>query len=151
MNTELSAEHALIASMSSEIIASLKDANGFLTVAGIRPHTQAHYANTETGENGIADLISSILRTNKSIFPALVGETELRQVAIANSMFTDEIMAEVERQFSAGSTRYRVRSVRNYLSTYMFRSGKIGKIQLTGLEDTSRTCPKPRCKWFLAQ
>ncbi len=143
--------------MSRELLQNSQDINGFLTVADIRPHTQTHYADTQTGENGIADLLSRILRENEAVFPLHVcgidgkAKTELRPIVIAGAMFTSDILSEVKARFTAGSTRYPLQTVKNYLSTYMHKQGKVGKVQLDGKEDSTRTCPKPRCKWFLAQ
>lgn len=137
--------------MSRELTQNSQDINGFLTVAEIQPLTQTHWTNTATGENGIADLITHILRENDSVFPLNVGNTELRQIAIAGSMFTEEILAKVQAYFTAGSTRYPLQTIKNYLATYMFKKGKVGKIQLTGKEDATRECARPRCKWFLVQ
>lgn len=137
--------------MSREILANSQDINNVLTTAGEKPVFHTHYVNLDANESGIADLITRILLENEAVFPANVGETELRQIAIAGSMFTDEILAKVQEYFSAGSTRYPLQTVKNYLSTYMPKAGKVGKVQLKGHEDKTRACPKPRCKWFLLQ
>lgn len=150
--TKANEAKAMAIGMSREILANSRDINNILSVSGIVPPSkQTHYVNTENEESGIEALITRILRENEAIFPANVGETQLRHIAIAGAMFTDEILAKVQEYFSAGSTRYPLQTVKNYLSTYMFKQGKVGKIQLKGFEDKSRECPKPRCVWFLAQ
>ena len=144
-------EKAQAVAMSREILSNSQDINNVLTTAENKPVFHTHYVNLDASESGSADLITRSLREHEAVFPLNVGETELRQIAIAGSMFTDEILAKVQEYFTAGSTRYPLQTVKNYLSTYMPKAGKVGKVQLKGHEDKGRPCPKPRCKWFLAQ
>jgi hypothetical protein len=141
--------------LAQTIHANQKDINNVLTVGNTRPVFMTHFANLETGEFGLADLIANILTERQAVFPMNIGQTALRNVAIKAGLFTEEIHAAVNAKFTAGSTRYPLQSIRNYLSTYMFKSGKVGKIQLQSSngvnEDPFRPCPKPRCKWFLVQ
>jgi len=136
--------------MSREVLSGLRDLNNIETTSGIVPNIfHTHFVDLATGEKGIADLICRILREREAIFPLGAEQTELRQVAIAGAMFTDAILAEVEMRFTAGSIRYPAKTVRAYLSVHLGKSGKVGKVQLTNLEDKPRPCCKPRCKWFL--
>jgi hypothetical protein len=151
MNTEIESkneEKALAVSMSAEIVETCKAVNNTLTIAEVRPHFQAHYANAQLDVCGIMALVRDILREAQAEFPRGIEATELRKIAVAASLFTSEILAEVQSRFAAGSTRYKVQSVKNCLSTYGKQDGTIGKIQLTNGEDKPRNCAKPRCKWY---
>lgn len=152
MKNETTTEQANAIGMSREVLANSQDINNVLSTGNVTKavfHT--HFVSMENDLAGIADLIASILRENEAVFPLNVGATDLRPIAIAGSLFTSEVLAQVQARFTAGSKRYPLQTVKNYLSTYMAKAGKVGKIQLKGNEDTSRPCPKPRCKWFLAQ
>ena len=152
MKNETTTEQANAIGMSREVLANSQDINNVLSTSNVvKAAFHTHFVSMENDLAGIADLISAILRENEAVFPLNVGATELRPIAIAGSLFTHEIMAEVQSRFAAGSKRYPLQTVKNYLSTYMPKLGKVGKIQLSGKEDVSRPCPKPRCKWFLAQ
>lgn len=144
-------EKNLAIAMSNDILDNSKGMNNTFKTSGIVPpvfHT--HYVNMESGEYGIADLITKILTDNGSIFPKDCATTDLRNIAIAGAMFTDEILAKVESHFTAGSIRYPLATVKTYLSVFMARKSQVCKIQLTGKEDSNRPCCRPRCKWFLA-
>jgi hypothetical protein len=140
-------EKALAVAMSNETIEACQAVNNTLTTAGVRAHYQAHYANAQLDVCGILALVKDILREAQAEFPRGIENTELRKIAVAASMFTSEILAEVEKRFAAGGLRYKIQAVKNVLSTY----GKddIGKITLTNTEDKPRDCAKPRCKWYL--
>jgi hypothetical protein len=136
--------------MSSEVLANFQDMNNILTTSQIvRPVYQTHYVNMETGTIGIEKLLADILKENCSVFPAGVEKTELRQIAISGSMFTQEILDKVQERFTAGSCRYPVQTVLKYLGGEMKKHGTVGKIQLKGNEDLERDCNRPRCKWYL--
>lgn len=159
MKNETTTEQANAIGMSREVLANSQDINNVLSTSNVvKAVFHTHFVSMENDLAGIADLISSILREHEAVFPLSVADKDengnfnpLRPIAIAGSMFTHEIESEVKARFAAGSKRYPLQTVKNYLSTYMPKLGKVGKIQLTGKEDTSRPCPKPRCKWFLAQ
>ncbi len=154
MKNETTTEQANAIGMSREVLANSQDINNVLSTSNVvKAVFHTHFVSMEQDLAGIADLISAILREREAVFPLSVSapDNALRPIAIAGSMFTHEIMAEVQNRFAAGSKRYPLQTVKNYLSTYMPKAGKVGKIQLKGHEDTSRPCPKPRCKWFLAQ
>jgi hypothetical protein len=149
MNTEIKNEaKAEAIALSTETIEACKAINNTLTIAEVRPHFQAHYANAALDVCGIMALVRDILREGQAEFARGIEATELRKIAVAASMFTSEILAEVQARFSAGTTRYKVQSVKNCLSTYGKLDGTIGKIQLSNTEDKPRTCAKPRCKWY---
>lgn len=151
--------------MSGDILDNFRVINGYAKVAHTtRNIFHTHFLDVATGECGIADLIRRILRENNSVFKAQVkndsGElipiesSELRPIAIAGSMFTSEIIAEVQKRFTAGTIRYPAKTIKAYLSVHL--AGEkgdhtVGKIQLFNHEDSQRDCSKPRCKWYLVQ
>ena len=142
---------ALAVELSDETIETCKAVNNTLTTAEVRPHFQAHYANAKLDVCGIMALVRDILRDKQAEFPRGIEGTALRHLAIAASLFTSEIIAEVQIRFAAGSTRYKAQSVRNCLSTYGKQDGTIGKIDLTPSEDQPRPCKIPRTKWYRVQ
>lgn len=138
--------------MQDEVYQASKDINNVLTSAYIvRPIFHTHYVQMETGQFGIKDLVCRILKEREAIFPQNVGNTELRSAAIAASLFSDEVNAEVKERFTAGSCRYPEQTIRATLSVTLFKLGLVGKIQLTTHEDSDRpsNCKRPRCKYFL--
>ncbi len=139
---------ALAIELSDETLSTMQGVNDTLTVAGVSPVFQAHFANAKLDLAGLADLIRDILKENQAEFPRNAHDiSELRKIVVSASMFTSDIESEVEKRFTAGSTRYPLQSIKNVLSTYCKDS--IGKIQLTNNEDKPRDCCKPRCKWYL--
>ena len=138
-------------SLQRETLAGIQDFNNVLTSSqAVHPIFQGHYFSMETGENGIVSLIKQILNENAAVMVAGIETSPLRNIAIGHAMFADEIFQAVQSKFSAGSSRYPLATVRDNLSTVMFKKMKIiGKIQLTGAEDTNRDCARPRCKWYL--
>ena len=134
---------------SSEVMESTQANNNTLTVAEVRAHYQGHYANAQERVYGILMLVADILSKADAEFPRNAHTGELRKIVAAGSMFTSEILAEVEKRFAAGGMRYKAQAVKNVLSTY--GTEFIAKIQLDKNEDQPRTCDKPRCKWYLIQ
>ena len=118
-NETFTAAKAMAIELSKDTLSNMQDINGTLTVGSISPVFQAHFADMRTGETGIADLICKILRDNESIFPAGSADSDLRPVAVAGSMFTSEILAQVQLLFTAGSTRYGEKSVKTYLFAWL--------------------------------
>jgi hypothetical protein len=152
MNTNIENEDKAAAiAMSPETLEAMRAINNTLTVAGVRPHFQAHYSHAQLNVHGIMDLIKDILRVAQAEFPRNIENSELRKIAVAGSMFTSDILAEVQARFSQGTTRYQIQSVKNCLSTYGRADGTIGRIKLTNPEDQPRLCAKPRCKWYRVQ
>ena len=147
-NTEIdSEEKAAAVAMAPELIANCQDINNTLATSGVRAHFQTHYANAMLDVYGILALVKDILREAQAEFPRGIEATELRKIAVAASLFTQDILREVENRFAAGGFRYKIQAVKNVLSTY--GKNEIGKITLTNAEDKPRDCAKPRCKWYL--
>ena len=135
-----------------ETLSGSMDINNVLTTSTqVHPLFQTHYTNMETAENGITALIKEILTANEAVFPKGIEETEFRPIALAASMFASEIIEQVQSRFSNGSMRYPYKTVHQYLSIFMTRSGKVGKIKLSNTEDKPRPCNKPRTKWYLVE
>ncbi len=137
-----------VASLSREIVDTTRDQNNILASGDVHWFVRGHYVDTGTGTYGIESLIRNILKANGSIFPASASnpETGLRGIVIAGSMFTDEIIAAVRE--TNGADRYPDGTIRMYLSKF----GKnFGKVKLSNGEDKNRPCPKPRCKWYVAE
>jgi hypothetical protein len=95
-------------------------------------------------------LIARILRSNGAIWREGIDTPTKRAAAIAASMYTEDIIAQVRRRFTAGSTRYPPSSLKECLGGAMIRTGEVGKIQLSGEEDSkrSKSCSRRRCKWY---
>jgi len=133
-------------SMQTEIISVEREVNTVLTSSKmVAPVFHAHYVNMETGENGIANLITKIL-TEKG---ATASKSMTRETIIDNSLFTDDIFEAVQSHFTSESIRYPRKTIENYLSVFMFRQNIVGKIKLSNVEDYFRPCCKPRNKWYL--
>lgn len=150
MNTEIETkneEKVAAIELSPETIDACKAVNNTLKTAGVRAHYQTHYANAKLDVCGIMALVKDILREAQAEFPRGIEQTELRKLAIAASLFTSDILREVETRFAAGGSRYKIQAVKNCLSTY--GKNEIGKISLSNSEDQPRDCAKPRCKWYL--
>ena len=151
----VNADQEAAIAMSSEILDNCKAINNTLTIAGVRPHFQAHYAklgkSKESSVIGIMELVRDILRMANAELPRGIEKTEIRPVAIGVSLFTTEVIDMVGVRFANGTTRYRPQSVRNCLSTYGTQDGTIGKIDLTPDEDIDRESNIPRSKWYLVK
>lgn len=138
--------------MSREIQSSQQDINNVLTTSqAVSGVFHDHWVEMETGKNGIANLISKILSEKEAVFPKGIENTEFRSVAISTSLFASDIIKEVQSQFTAGSIRYPYFTIHTYLSVFMFRKNKVGKIKLSNSEDSERDCCKPRTKYYLVQ
>ena len=107
-----------------------------------------HYANIRTGKHGAIALISEILTDKGATFEPGIEHGDLRQIAIAGSMFASEIKAEVFRRFSDDSKRHPGHSVNQFLVNGC-NKGIFGKIQTFANEDEDRHCDKPRTKYYL--
>lgn len=152
MNTELNQATQML----PDVTATLIDCNNIMTTAGVANVFQCHYP---TG--GIQKLITEILTDSNAIFPACYDKISkahysanpFRKLVLAASLTADEILAEVENRFSAGSTRYPYETVIMYLSVFMVRKGQIGKVKQTNYEDANRpkSSNRPRQKFFLVQ
>lgn len=144
--TNTSESKEMVASMATEIIDTSKDLNSVLATGKVNLLVRTHYVDTANEIYGVEQLIRSILKANGSIFPPESEQGELRQIVIAGAMFFADIEAEVRRVF--GANRYPAVTLRVYLTQ---KTKDIHTIQLRGNEDTSRTCPKPRAKYYLVE
>lgn len=155
MTTETQVNETAIR-LCKNVLENGKDANNVLTVAGIPPVFQTHVFNAETGKHGIKNLIIEILRDKGAEFPAgtegtIENPSPLRSIVIAASMLAEDVKNEVERRFTAGSTRYPYATVHQYLSVFMVREGTICKFQMSSKEDADRACCKPRTRYYIKQ
>ena len=150
MNTT-SNENPSIA-LQGEILNGSMDINNVLTSAhNVKSCFHTHYVNMETAKHGIENLIVAILTERMAIFPKDIQATEFRAMAIATSLFTSEIINEVQARFAAGSIRYPNATIHHYLSIVMTKKGKVSNIKLSNYEDANRSSCKPRVKWFLVE
>ena len=142
----------MIEAMVKEVHQNTMDGNNVLTSAGVKPLLQGHNEDC-----GIAGLIMEILTEKQAVFPLGVETTEFRPVVIAASKFALYLAIEVQSRFAAGSTRYPIESVKQYLSVFLARPSRInkviriGKFQLSKSEDAGRPCCKPRTKYYWIQ
>jgi hypothetical protein len=135
-----------VCGLAREIVDTSRDQNNVLATGEVHFFVRGHYVDTATGTFGIESLIRNILRANNAIFPAGAEKTELRAIVIAGAKFTDEIIAAVRETF--GADRYPDGTIRMYLSKF---GKQFGKVKLSNSEDSNRPCPKPRCKWYVAE
>ena len=138
--------------LQTEVLNGSMDINNVLTSAkNVKSCFHTHYVNLETAKHGIENLIVAILTERMAIFPKGIQDTEFRSMAIATSMFTSDIINEVQTRFSTGSIRYPNATIHQYLSIVMSRKGSVDKIKLSNYEDAIRSSCKPRVKWFLVE
>lgn len=136
--------------MQSALFDNTKDINTVLTSSNeVSPIFHGHFFQLETNLYGIQGLITQILTERGASFPTGIENTELRQIAIASAMFTQDIIDEVIRRFTQGSIRYPEKTIRATLSVTMLKLKTVGRVKLTSAEDKNRTCNKPRFKWYL--
>ena len=145
----------LAISLSPEIIQASKDINNTLeTTKAVSVRFGTHYANAADGVTGIMALVKQILKDNGAELPRTIEDDGFRNIAVACSMFTQDIIAEVAKRHE---WRYKAQAVKNVLSTYckaggphaIKGQGDIVKIQLSNNEDKPRPCSKPRAKYYL--
>lgn len=135
-----------------EVFQNVVDANNVLTAIKVAPVFQGHYfENDKESRQGITALITAILTDASAVFPKGAESTEFRPVVVKAAMFVADIANQVQARFAAGSTRYGLQSVKQYVSVYLIKSGIVAKFQLTSAEDSSRRCAKPRTKYYLVQ
>lgn len=133
-----------IAEFAQDILANSMDTNNILASGNVKFAFRSHYVNTANNVNGIEQLIKSILTDNGSIFVSEIEKSSMRKIAIAGSMFTEDIISIVRENF--GVDRYPDATIKMYLSK--FAKG-IAKFQLQNNEDSGRDCCRPRCKYYL--
>lgn len=148
-----SAPNPDVRAIARELVDTSRDLNNILASAGnVHNFVRAHYVDTDAGVYGIESLIAQILRENGAIFPTGIEKTEFRKVAIASSMFANDIIKIVHDTF--GKERYPYATIHSYLSYFMTKPNsqhKIGKIKLSSSEDYNRHCCKPRIKFYLLE
>jgi hypothetical protein len=127
------------------------DINRMLKGTPAKTVFHTHYIDNSKSLFGISDLLASILNKNGSSYETGVESNALRSVAIAGSMFSSEIIAQVQAIFTSETTRYPESTIKTYLSVAKFHKGRFGKIQLSNAEDQNRPaeCSRPRCKYYL--
>ena len=126
--------------MQETLFDNTKDINTVLTGSGeVSPIFHGHFFQMETNLYGIQGLITEILRARGAEYKAKdLAASDLKNVIVATSMLTIEILAEVERRFTQGSIRYPEKTVRATLSVTMTKLGKIGHIQLSKADYNAR-------------
>ena len=108
-----------------------------------------HYVNVKTGVNGIENLVIDILQNNNAVFTKDIAATGLRKMAISQSLYISEIIEQVRSQY--GFDRYPDATIYTVVSVLMIKSGLVGKIAMSNVEDKNRECCRPRAKFFLIQ
>lgn len=150
VKTSTLALESLKVTLQPSILTEQIEINSALSPA-INPIFQGHYFNLDNNLNGIKGLIIQILVENNCIFDLKnANDDTFRDYIINHSLYTFEIVQKIKELFSQDSTRYPQNSIEMNLSVHMLKEQSIGKIQLAGFEDVSRTSPRPRCKWFLS-
>jgi hypothetical protein len=142
-------------SQSSQTRAALrtcKELNRVLTQT-VDPRYQTHFFDVENGAFGRRGLIRKILKEHGAVWKGGIQSPTDRASAIDASMFTEDILTEVQRRFTAGTTRYPPPSIKACLGREMLKRNEVGRIQLSGGEDVNRRKdrPRPRCKWYLVE
>jgi hypothetical protein len=147
MNTTLNKPKAK--KFNAGTIANAKANNKFFDKKDIPFIYRNHYVNVKTGVNGIENLVIDILQNNNAVFAKDVAASPLRNMAICQAMFISDIIANVRKQF--GFDRYPDATIYTVVSVLMVKSGLVGKITLSNVEDKNRNCCRPRAKFFLIQ
>lgn len=138
---------------SRETLRTCRKVNRNLTeTQQVSPLFQTHFVDVASDAFGMRGLIRLILKTNGAIWREGINTPSDRAAAIAASMYTEDITAQARIRFTAGSTRYPRSSLMACLGQEMLKRGEVGRIQLSGEEDSKRpkACSRPRCKWYLA-
>lgn len=147
MNKKSEKKQATIA-IANDINDTSKDLLSVEKSAGVNTYKYGpHYVDTANDIHGIGELLESILESFGCVHDSGIEHTTQRETAIEHSMFMHELQTAVEDAFASAGKRYPNVSLRVYLSNhkrgYVFES-----IQLTSAEDSTRTCPRPRCKYY---
>ena len=143
---EKSAQACALA-MFDEVAQNQQDINSVLTQANvINSKMMGHYVKHNIAKDcidingkicknsGLAVLIREIMQDNKASFTNDFASAN-RSSAINKAMFATDIWKEVQKRFSAGSTRYPLTSIKQELSHHM---EDVGKIALTTSEDSTK-------------
>jgi hypothetical protein len=136
-----------------EVVDTSIDLNNITKSGGVNTFVfGCHYIDLKTGACGIKQLLHAILASRGYSHPQGAEKTALRPIVIAGSMFYSDLENEVRRAFCVAGIRYPKNTLRVYLANSKNeKDNKIQSIQLLGTEDATRTSPKPRAKYFLAE
>ena len=140
---------SFIATLATGLLDNAQENNNIFADKKVPLVYRNHYVNVKTGVNGIENLVIDILQNNNAVFAKDIAATPLRNMAISQAMFISEIIDEVRKQF--GFDRYPDATIYTVVSVLMFKSGLVGKIALSNVEDKNRECCRPRSKFFLIQ
>ena len=165
LNSKIENDEAAVAfalSLTGENIVAAMTINNTLATTQAQPIQQTgtiafyacHYANPTykfkdgtIGSYGVNGIVREVLDEHGACYIRNIEKTEDRPIAVAGSLFTDEIVKLSEPKFAAAGLRYQPQAVRNELSTY--GTDHIGKIHLTPAEDKGRISTRCRNKWYL--
>lgn len=152
METTTAKNETGAAAFARDVIDASVDINDMAAAGGAKTYTfGAHYIDLSSGVCGIKQLIHAILSANGCVHPAGAEKTGMRQIVVAASMFYADIESEVRKAFCVAGIRYPHNTLRVYLANSKNeKDNKIVSVQLLGTEDTGRTSPKPRAKYYLA-
>lgn len=148
-----------VSGIGQELVSIGQDVNNVLAEENTRTGKVSylvgnHYTDAENEIYGIEQLIESILRSHGAVFPRGAENTEMRAIVIASSMLFADLEHEVREAFCKANERYPKVTLRVYLSKSGSKQGK-GKnlvgFMMKGHEDTERTSPKPRARYYLAE
>lgn len=135
--------------MSRELIDKTMEINALIKDYGVPLKFRGHYVNYANGDRGLEMLIARIFLDKKAIYSRGVEKSPERFFAISGSLFIEEIIREVRKEF--GYDRYPDYSIYTFVSVLMPRWGVVGKIKLSNGEDCLRhkkIC-RPRTKFYL--
>ncbi len=131
--------------LQNPVRSAIAETNSVLTGCSVPSLFHASCVDLETGKHGIRWLIARILSEASAVFPKFNGN--FRNIYLAYGLTTDEIIGKV-RQVN-GFDKYPDKTIRDNLSIVMFRSRHVDCVQMTSAEDDSRSCKRPRVKWYL--
>ena len=129
----------------------IQSLNSTLNQESVRFAFRGHYVNVTNDRHGIKHLITEILKSNGAVLPRYTPSlpSKLRSVYLSEGMTSEEIVNHVRARF--GFDRYSDKVIQMYLSRYMFKEGTVDCVQMTGTEDVSRNCKRPRAKYYLVK
>jgi hypothetical protein len=129
----------------------IQSLNSTLNQESVRFAFRGHYVNVSNDSHGIKHLITEILKNNNAILPRYDKSVspKLRKVYLVEGMTSEEIINHVRVRF--GFDRYSDKVIQMYIARYMFNEGTVDCVQMTGQEDSTRTCKRPRAKYYLVK
>ena len=112
-----------LASLSPEIIQDCKAINNTLQAIGkVKAHFATHYANAAIDSYGVMGIVREVLTEADAVFArsknGWIEDTDLRDIAIAVSLTTDQIIERAKPKFNDAGMRYEPQAIKNVLSTY---------------------------------